>query len=308
MDNIKYVVDNCEHVKIHHEKIYELIDNIENKEYSHWSEKDDYFIKMTEKEIIIFSFLLESLNFCFWSSYDWKINYNDKDYIGSDALLFVLLREVKEGKLKLDINELHKVTKNDFYNIMNADNIYPVMMEERYTSFKETIEVIYNNDNFWNELYKITKATELEKYITGNFDNFKDISTYKGRKIVFNKRCRLVLADLFYVSKTIHNNIKNIDKIKGCADYSLPRYFREIGIIEYSKELSNIVDNEIEIKHSSNYEVEIRAVTLCILEIIKQELAKKNIKTNSIELDNILWCISRKVRKTKPHHTMSIYY
>ena len=223
-------------------------------------------------------------------------------------MLFILLKAVKKGILKLNIDELYNLSKGEFYLFMRENDTYPILMDERYESFKETVNTIYNSENFWSELFSLKSDLELEKYIVNHFKNYEDVSIYKGKKVIFNKRCRLVIADLFYVSETIRNNIKHIRDIKGCADYSLPRYFREIGILEYSNELINMIDEEMELKHNSNYEIEIRAATLYVLEIIKKELRKKNIIVSSIELDNILWCISRIQKTTKPHHTISIYY
>lgn len=308
MDNIEYVVKNSDNVKVNENNIASIIDTIENAHYKHWSQKDEFFKKLNEKELIIFAFILESMNFCFWPNYDWKITYKSKEYFGSDTLLFTLLNAVTKGIIKLNIKDLYNLSKDDFYSFMKSNNQYPILMEERYNSFKETINTIYNNKNFWNELFSIQSDLNLEKYIVENFNNFKDVSNYKGKSIAFNKRCRLVIADLFFISKIIHNNIKNINNIMGCADYSLPRYFREIGIFEYSYELTKMIDEEIELEHNSNCEIEIRAATLYVLEIIKKELGKKNIIVSSIELDNKLWYISRAKRTTKPHHTISIYY
>ena len=308
MDDIKYVVKNSDHVKINQSIIDSFINTIETKQYRHWSQQDDFFKQLSEKEIILFSFILESINFCFWPNYDWKISYNNKEYFGSDTLLFILLESVKNGVIKLDINELNKISKDEFYTFMKSNNTYPILMEERYNSFKNTINVIYNKSNFFDELFNIKSDIELEKYIVSNFNSFNDVSEYKGRTIHFDKRCRLVIGDLFYISNTIKNNINSINNIKGCADYSIPRFFREIKILEYSKELSDMIDNGIEIKHNSNYEIEIRAATLDVLEYIKNVLKEKGVIISSIELDNIIWCASRVNKILNPHHTISIYY
>lgn len=308
MNNIEYVVKNSDYVKINKTNIKQLINQIKPSNYTHWTQKDSIFEELNEKEQIIFSFLLESMNFCFWPNYNWKITYNNKEYFGSDTLLYTLINSIKNETIKLDINDLVKITRKDFNKLMKNNNEYPVLMDERYSSFKETIDSIYRNDQFWNEISSIKTDLEMEKYITKHFPNFNDISLYKGKKILFHKRCRLVIGDIYYISKPFHKNVISINKIMGCADYSLPRYFKEIGILEYTKELEDKIDKEIEIKHNSNEEIEIRANTLYVLELIKKELKKQDITISSIELDNIIWNISRQKKTTKPHHTISIYY
>ena len=88
----------------------------------------------------------------------------------------------------------------------------------------------------------------------------------------------------------------------------MPRYFREQKILKYSKRLNKIIEDEEKIPHGSTYEIEIRASTLYVIEIIRKKLSHRGIKLNSLELDNILWKLSRINKTSKPHHTISIYY
>ena len=308
MDNIEYVISNSKYVTINKSIIPSIVKLIQKKKHLHWSQYDNFFKNFSEKELIIFSIILESLNFCFWPNYNWTKTYKKKEYKGSDALLFTLISAVECGKLKLNIDDLCSISKDEFIELFKSNDELPILMDERYESFSSSMNVIKKDNKFWEKLYLINKDIELEMFISKNFSSFNDYVEYKNKKIVFNKRCRLLVSDMFYVSKIIKNNIGNIDNIKGCSDYSLPRYFREIGLFCYTNELSNLIDNEIELKYGSEYEVEIRAATIYALELIKIELKKKNIKINSIELDNILWHISRNNRISKPHHTISIYY
>ena len=72
--------------------------------------------------------------------------------------------------------------------------------------------------------------------------------------------------------------------------------------------MEKIIDEEIEITSGSNIEVELRANTIYVIELIKEKLKKVGKKTNSLELDGILWNLSKIQQKTLPHHTRSIYY
>ena len=151
---------------------------------------------------------------------------------------------------------------------------------------------------------------ELLKYITTNLNSFDDKSIYKGRTIHFNKRATLLANDLFYMCEIINQNLGNVNNLSGCADYGIPRTFRDYGILNYSKELEEIIDNEKEILHDSEMEIEIRANMLYIIELIKDELSKKNILINSVELDYLIWWMGKKNkdRKSIAHHTITIFY
>ena len=169
---------------------------------------------------------------------------------------------------------------------------------------------MYNNKDFYKELYQIKSDIKLIEYITKNINCFNDMSKYKGKIIHFNKRATLLANDLFHMSETIKNNIKNVNNLCGCADYAIPRTFRDYGILEYSKELEEIIDNEKELPHDSNMEIEIRASMLYVIELIKEDLANKHISINSVELDNIIWLIGKQNQKHKSevHHTVTIFY
>ena len=164
--------------------------------------------------------------------------------------------------------------------------------------------------NFYEELYNINSDTLLLEYIINRFPSFNDKSVFKGRTIHFNKRATLLVNDLFYLSKTIHANLGNVNNLSGCADYGITRTFRDYGILEYSDELKNLIDNEKEILHDSEMEIEIRANMLYVIEIIKEKLKEKNIIINSVELDNLIWHMGKKNKGKKSivHHTITIFY
>ena len=79
----------------------------------------------------------------------------------------------------------------------------------------------------------------------------------------------------------------------GCADYKIPQTLRTLGIIEYNEELSNIIDNKVEIECSAKYEVEIRASMIVVIDYIK----------NAIDINDYFFTASKKVKSiAKPYH------
>lgn len=101
----------------------------------------------------------------------------------------------------------------------------------------------------------------------------------------------------------IRENLENIkvdySNLIGCADYKIPQTLRALGIIEYSKELSDIIDNKVEIDISSIYEVEIRASQIVVIEYIKKKIEN----AISIDINDFLFIYSKKVKNiVKPYH------
>lgn len=303
---IKYVVENSEYVHIDNTKIDEFIERLGNIDYVHWSKELDF--DLNEREWILLAFIIESMNFCFWMKPKWKIKYKNDLVSGSSALFYSVIKQVENNRDFLKIENLDKVTKKMFSEILKGQEGECPLIDQRFQNFKETINCIKNN-NFYEKIFSIKSDVELLKFITDNFGSFDDKSQYKGKTIHFNKRAILLVNDLYYLSETIRNNIGNVNRLSGCADYGIPRTFRDYGLLIYSDELASIIDNEEELSHDSNMEIEIRGNMLYIIELIKKRLKDNNIIVNSVELDNLIWWMGKKIdRKSVAHHTITIYY
>jgi hypothetical protein len=306
MEDLLYVVNNSKYVKINEDNIDKFVNDLGEINYNHWSSNLD--LKLTEEKYILLCFILESMNFCFWQKPEYVIEYKGELVTRSNAFFCAIFKEIENNSNFLDLDYLINLNKENFNKLFIGINSVCPLLEERYNNFKETINYMVNHD-FYNELFSITNTKDLLKYIVNNFNSFNDVSIYKDKEIYFYKRATLLVNDLYRVSKAIHNNVKNVDSLRGCADYGIPRTFRDYNILVYNEELSNLVDNEIEIKHDSEMEIEIRANMLYVIELIKNKLNSKGIKVNSVELDNVIWLMGKKIENnSKVHHTVTIYY
>lgn len=308
MNSIKFVVDNSQYVSINRSKIKDFINNIDALNYEHWS--NNVNLELSEKEWVLLCFIIESLNFCFWQKPKWEIVYEDKRISGSMAMLYSIINAVQTKVIILDVEELKKIDKKQFKSIFTTKYGTLSMIDRRYENFVQTINLFDSNKNIYEELFSISTDTDLLEYITSHLDSFDDKSNYKGNTIHFNKRATLLVNDLYNVSSTIRTNIGNVNNLSGCADYGVPRVFRDFGILEYSKKLTDIIDSEKELKHDSEMEIEIRANMLYCIELIKDELLLKNTVINAVQLDNLIWWVYKKNigRKSIAHHTITMYY
>ena len=74
---------------------------------------------------------------------------------------------------------------------------------------------------------------------------------------------------------------------------------RALDIVEYNDELSNIIDNKVEIESSSKYEVEIRASMIVVIDYIKNKVEN----TNAIDINDYFFTTSKTVKSfAKPYH------
>lgn len=66
------------------------------------------------------------------------------------------------------------------------------------------------------------------------------------------------------------------------ADYRVPQILREYNILTYSEILAEKIDNFIELEYSSQYEVEIRALTVIAVEKILEAIKNNEILKNQV--------------------------
>lgn len=84
--------------------------------------------------------------------------------------------------------------------------------------------------------------------------------------------------------------------------------------MEYNEELATKIDSEVELPYSSPEEVEIRASTVIVVELIIEKIRADPILskhiTYSFELDWLLWQLGEKtLKELNPHHkVLSIFY
>lgn len=107
---------------------------------------------------------------------------------------------------------------------------------------------------------------------------------------------------MYTLRKIIFSN--DINATLGCADYVIPRGLRAYGILEYSDDLARQIDNGILIPMNSEYEVEIRAYTLWVIEYVR---IKSGTNLSSAVLDNLIWSFFHSQGGIS-HKTDTIFY
>lgn len=292
---IEYVVKNSKYVKLNYEKLDKWAEQIKGSTFSEhqWSKYKNTF---TEKEIILLSFFVESMNFCFWKEPVFR--YKDKKK--STAMMDMFVDAALENRQLVNPEYVSNLKYEDLIELFRVEE---GNLKKRYDSLTYTAKKINGNPNFWDELFNIKSTDELYAFITA-FENYNDVSTYKGEEVYFYKRATLLVHDLFDLSETIHKNINNIDSVLGCADYVIPRGLRLEGILEYDDELARKIDNYEEIPQDSEYEVEIRAYTLYVIEYVKN---KNDKSVNSAVWDDLIWNYFRG-KGGIAHRTDTIFY
>ena len=284
----QYVVDNSKYVKINYEELDKFINNIDCNNLINWLMYNPYdLLELDVETIINFLLIFESIDYSFWGQPKWMIDTEQGIKDGSDALLYVMLKHVKKTKN----TDFSTISLNEFKKILKGNVDIP-LLEERYKTIVSISKIVKErmNGNFYEFTKNITSDTELFDIIISNFESFKDERNYNGKTIYFYKLAQLLTSDILHIREKIEGIKVDYSNFIGCADYKIPQTLRALGIVEYNDELSNIIDSEEHIEISSEYEVEIRASQIVVIEYIHNKL----ININPIDINDFFFCIFKK--------------
>ena len=297
IDSCKYVMDNAKYVTINYSKLDEFITTINCNDLKHWLSNNPYNIfDLGIENVINFMLLFESIDYSFWGTPKWTIDTELGLKDGSDALLYAMLKYVKENS----IENLYNISYEEF-KLMLKGNIEIPFIKERYETLIEVSRIVKDkmNGNFYKYVYDIHSDIKLFEVIISNFPSFKDERKYNDKTIYFYKLAQLLTSDILHLREQMENIKVDYSHLIGCADYKIPQTLRALEITKYNEELSNVIDNKIEIEYSSKYEVEIRSSQIVVIDYIKNKLNN----VNSIDINDYLFTYSKEVKNiAKPYH------
>lgn len=292
----EFVIENAKYIKINNDAIKKFAENIKQVNIQNWLFNLPFNL-LDENIDTIIEFLLyfEAIDFSFWGNPKWEIQTEKGKQDGSMALLYAMLKYIKENK------NFDNITKEKFGEYLKG-NIEIPLFEERYNILKKINNVVKEkmNGSFYKAIYNLKTDEELFDFIINNFKDFEDIRTYKGKTIYFYKLAQLLTSDILHMREKKEDIKVDYSHLVGCSDYKIPQVLRALNLVSYNEELANLVDNKIEIKPNSEYEVEIRATVVYVINKIRELLGNK---INAIDLNDYIWLMSKnKDLPKKPYH------
>ncbi len=260
-------------------------------------------------------FIEDAVNFCFWPDKDnpkWQVEWPKSHIVpgGWYGLAACFERGLANGTPILDAKYLSTISLGDAKKFFQGvDDVEIPLLKERIKNLQEAGKVLLSK--FGGKFSNVVEesqydAIKLVKLIIENLSSFRDISVINGKEICFLKRAQICANDTQYALKKYKKKLDNFEMLTAFADYKLPQVLRMFGVLEYTRELSDKIDNLVEIPHDSNEEIEIRAATIWAIELLRQEIQT----LTAGEIDNTIWFISQDIQKeAKPYHrTRTIYY
>jgi hypothetical protein len=302
----KPFAENPKHLVINNNALDKLIEKVDQRIKSGLPGRDEEFFSLgdCEKDIQVV-FLENVVNFCFWAEKGkekWKVEFEGKEDDGASALKLVFERAIKESVPILEADYLQKLTLKDVKQIFRPSNGIEIpLIEERHKNLVEAGKVLLEKyDGLYSNLIKGSDydAVQITKNTIEHFKSFRD--SYKG--VNFYKRAQLNAFDIAQIPG--EHPITNTESLTAMADYKLPQLLRYMGVIEYSTELANKIDNYNLIEPGSREEIEIRSATIWVTEMVAKKL-----KISAGLADRAIWWLSRELDINQLYHrTYSTYY
>jgi predicted HTH domain antitoxin len=270
----------------------------------------------SSEEMVSYFLVLDSLNFCFWPASGktkWQIEYESRTLSGYYALAVSLKLAMESGVpitraaylAELSLEELKQILGGrgelqllqDRLQILNA--LGQVLLDDYGGKAQNLVEASGNS------------AAELVLLLSEKLISFRDIAEYGGRKVFFYKRAQILAADLYGAFQGKDwGRFSDMDQLTTFADYKLPQVLRHLRILRYSKGLAQKVDQQVVLDAGGLEEVEIRANTVWVVELIRQELEQMGKGLRAFEIDWILWNMGQsEAFRVRPYHrTVTIFY
>jgi len=317
LESLKRVIENSSHVKTNLLRIKEVAKWL--KDYDFPQQNYDFYPDLNKEDLVQFAFFLNSINFQFrefqepWRKFE--VECQGRVYGGFFGLAYSLRKALENGISILDSDCLANLTGEEALKFLKGRNMVIPMFEERVRILNEigfALSEKYEG-KFFNFL-KISdrafdKGNGLVERLVEEFPAFNDVRIYKptGTMVRFYKKAQLLMACL-HCNPNSGFKLEDIDQLTVFADYKLPQALRDLGILEYSKDLADRIDNRVLILEGSDEEVEIRAHTIYASDILCNEVNKcrKDMITPN-KIDEYLWLEGKKSKRPR-HFTMTIYY
>ncbi|KAL9593582.1 MAG: hypothetical protein Q9219_007487 [cf. Caloplaca sp. 3 TL-2023] len=302
---------------------------MQEKNYSPktWSEHTLH-PKTKDESAVNFIFLMDLLNFCFWSEHSdpqqsFSVEYRGQEFNGYWSLVASVHRALEQDipitKPAFWINEI-EFSDDLLKGVFRSATSEPIpLLDQRIRCIREAGRILASEFN-GSVLSLIDQANHsaasLVHLLTTYFPCFNDTAKLESKTIHFHKRAQIFVADLWACFEgRSFGSFHDIDTITMFADYRIPQMLHSLGCLRYGPSLENHIRNLREIESGCSWEVQLRGCSIWCVELIRREIIRQHPKAeiNAILIDFFLYdMMKQRVKEgieSIPHHrTRSIWY
>lgn len=275
---------------------------------------------MTREEMIALHATLSVINFAytdFNTSQKFEAVIDGQVHSDATAAFKIFERALQQGKPVTSGQWMKDVTKKDLNDLL-AGNIEMPLLDEKVAMLNQVGEVLVAKfggswavwfDSCTFSLY--ANGNGLLERIETDFPRFRDHSLWKGHDVHLQKLAQLTFSTINagLLGRGL-SGIPDVHQLTAFADYIVPLALEVMGILTYTKELSEKIMTGKEIIRDSEEEVEIRACSIYAVTRLADEvnaLRPANAPVLPCQLDYRIW--SHYHASLRPHHlTRTIMY
>ncbi|XP_032435347.1 queuosine 5'-phosphate N-glycosylase/hydrolase [Xiphophorus hellerii] len=311
------------------QKVAEMLYNLRRSDAltaSGWKVANPLAPASTSDQASNWVFVVNTMNFSFWpdnEAQQCKVTYKGTTYTGYMTLCAAITRAMEEGVPITDPKYFSQMSVEELGKVLRSDNETAMpMLQERHQVLTEGGRVLLEHGGSFRSFISQAgnDAQKMVELIVEKIPSYRDEATYEGKKISFNKRAQILVADFWAVMETRGEGyIINMDCLTMFADYRVPQALVYLGVLQYSDALMEALKNGELLPSGDRREVEIRGCSIWSVELIKERLHKMVQETdgnvcniNSATIDFYLWPFAKQHHKEMAHipihHTRCIYY
>lgn len=303
-------------VSVNEEKLQELIKDMKLKKASGELAVPDWVIPNVHPPIdcssgdwINYVCWVNTINFAFtnfekpYSKFTIEYPKGERQE-GSFALGASFMRALREGIQIFNAELMSTITWgeiNYIFRPIDEEHKMP-LLQRRWQIIKETAdELLEMYDGQWLNLFQWGKWRAFSHWedieqgivekLVGNFFFFHDTRVYKGHTLEFNKRAQLLV--MMYHGRAVNSGgkmplIKDIEDIGPIADYDVPKALRFLGVLEYSQQMEDVIQNHCVIPPGNPMEVENRLAMSYVMKRLCDDVG-----VNMAQADFYIWDLGR---------------
>jgi hypothetical protein len=313
-DEAARIAGSAAHVRMNDDRLAALADRLKGVPLPAW-DRELHFFDGTDKSVM-YTLLLDAVNFCFWPSPDYAVDYQGKRFGDDDgycALSVAIKRAFEEGVPLWEPKTLAALSEADFRRVLRGDGEI-ALFDRRLAHARDVGATLIRE--FGGDVRNLLEASggsavAFAENLAERFASYADARPYRGSVVPVLKRAQLCASDLVgSFSGAGLPVLADADKLTCFADYKLPQLFHSYGVFEYASELDRAVRGLAEIPEGSEEEVEIRLCTIEAVERLRRMFADRGRQLAPREIDWLLWNESViPGRLTVPHHrTVTVSY
>ncbi|KAK4690429.1 hypothetical protein P7C71_g6361, partial [Lecanoromycetidae sp. Uapishka_2] len=318
---------------------------IQEKGYSarDWS-KHDLHPKVKDSTTVEFIFLMDLINFSFWSDHDdteqaFAVEYKGKKWTGYWSLVAAIQRALDEGipitSPDFWVNE-KKCTDDVLRHVFRSATAEDMpLLDDRIYCIREAGYVLekHFDGSFLACIEEANgSAAALVNLLADTFPCLDDRHRFDGNTVRFYKRAQILVADLWACfegeSYGYFHDINQITMFAGEdsfsvpnnfslqeSDYRIPQMLHSLGCLQYSPPLESHIRRRKAIESGHPWETQLRGCSIWCVEMLRREILRLHpeAQINAILIDFFLYDTVKEMEarglENIPHHrTRSIWY